>query len=101
MKRSVCVFTCSSTKKIHPEVVYSLDTDSSWSAIIHFTARRGQPSTIWSDIGTNFVGAQNELKQFASFWQNIEVLERLHQKIIIWEFNPAAASHSDFLQSES
>ena len=69
LKRWVCVLTCLSTRAINLEMVYSLDTDSCLSAVLRFIARRGHPLTIWSDSGTNFVGANNELKQFASMWQ--------------------------------
>ena len=88
-----CVFTCLSTRAIHLEMVYSLDTDSRLSAVLRFIARRGHPSTIWSDNGTNFVGANNELKQFVSMWQNDDFQEKLRQKKIVWKFNPAAAPH--------
>ena len=90
-KRWVCVFTCLSTRAIHLEMVYSLDTDSCRSAVSLFFARRGHPSTIWSHNGTNFVVANNELKQFASMWQNDDFQEKLRQKKIVWNFNPAAA----------
>ena len=93
LKRWVCVFTCLSTRAIHLEMVYSLDTDSCLSAVIRFIARRGQPSTIWCDNGTNFVGANNELKHFAAMWQNRDFQEKLQQKKIVWKFNPAAAPH--------
>ena len=93
LKRWVCVFTCLSTRAIHLEMVYSLDTDSCLSAVLRFIARRGHPSTIWSDNGTNFVGANNELKQFASMWQSSDFQEKLQQKKIVWKFNPAAAPH--------
>ena len=93
LKRWVCVFTCLSTRAIHLEMVYSLDTDSCVSAVLRFIARRGHPLTIWSDNGTNFVGANNELKQFASMWQNNYFQEKLRQKKIVWKFNPAAAPH--------
>ena len=52
-KRWVCVFTCLSTRAIHLEMVYSLDTDSCRSAVSLFIARRGHPSTIWSHNGTS------------------------------------------------
>ena len=93
LKRWVCVFTCLSTRAIHLEMVYSLDTDSCLNAVLRFIARRGHPSTIWSDNGTNSVGANNELKQFAPMWQNSDFQEKLQQKKIVWKFNPAAASH--------
>ena len=75
------------------EMVFSLDTDSCLSAVIRFITRRGHPLTIWSDNGTNFVGANNELKQFASMWQYNYFQEKLRQKKIVWKFNPAAAPH--------
>ena len=62
LKRWVCVFTCLSTRAIHLEMVCLLDTVSCLSAVIRFIARRGHPSTIWSDNGTNFVGANNVAK---------------------------------------
>ena len=74
-------------------MVYSLDTDSCLSALTRFFARRGRPSTIWSDNGTNFVGANNELNQFTSLWQTSDFQDKLRQKKIVWKFNPAAAPH--------
>lgn len=62
VKRWVCLFTCLSVRAVHLEVVPSLDTQSCLDAIHRFIARRGQPSTIISDNGTNFIGEANELK---------------------------------------
>ena len=78
---------------LHLEMVYSLDTDSCLRAVTRFIARRCHPLTIWSDNGTNCVGANNELKQFASMWQNSDFQEKLYQRKIVWKFNPAAAPH--------
>ena len=93
LKRWVCVFTCLSTRAIHLEIVFSIDTDSCLSAAIRFNARRGHPLTISSDNGKNFVGAINELKQFASMWQNSDFQEKLQHKNSVWIFNPAAAPY--------
>ena len=46
----------------------SLDTESCLAALTRFIARRGYPSTIISDNGTNFVGAANGLKAFMNEW---------------------------------
>ena len=91
MKRWACVFTCLSVKAIHLKMVYSQDTDSCLSALTRVIARRGHPWKIWSDIGTNFVGANNDLKQFTSMWQTSDFQEQLPQKKIVCKFNPAAA----------
>ena len=77
----------------HLEMVYSLDTDSCLSAFIPFIATRGHPLRIWSDKDTNFVGTNNELKLFASMWQNNDFQEKLRQKKIVWNINPAAVPH--------
>ena len=89
----MCVFTCLSTRAIHLEVMYLLGTDSCLNAVTQFIARRGHPSTISSDNGTNFVDANNELKQFASMSQNCDFQETLRQKKIFWIFNHAAMTH--------
>ena len=42
---------------------YSLDTDAFINAFVRMTARRGTPSYVLSDNGTNFVGAEKEMYQ--------------------------------------
>ena len=51
------------TRAIHLEVAFGLDTDSFLNALSRFTSRRGTPSKITSDNGTNFVGVVNEIKE--------------------------------------
>lgn len=62
VKRYGCIFTCLTTRAIHIEVSQSLETDSFINALQRFTARRGEPVEIRSDNGTNFTGAQLELR---------------------------------------
>ena len=50
-------------KSVHLELVSDLTTDTFIAALHRFIARRGYPSLIWSNHGTNFVGATRELKQ--------------------------------------
>lgn len=54
---------CMSIKKIHLEVVSDLTSDGFIVALRRFVARRGLPEHIYSDNGTNFVGANNQLKE--------------------------------------
>jgi hypothetical protein len=59
----ICVFVCMTTKAIHLELVTGLTSEAFLSALRRFTARRGNPKDIYSDNGTNFVGAQRILNQ--------------------------------------
>jgi len=74
VKRLGCLFTCLSSRCVHLEMAYSLDTSSFISALDRFQNRRGVPASSHSDNGTNFVGAQRELA---------ECLQNLNQNAIL------------------
>lgn len=61
LKHYAAFFVCFSTRAVHIESVSDLSTNSFIDALKRFVARRGVPNTIWSDNGTNFVGARNLL----------------------------------------
>ena len=96
LKRYAALFTCFSSRAVHIEITNTIDADSFIMALRRFLARRGSVRSIWSDNGTNFVGANNELKK--------ALKEMDHQKIknylqgnstdwILWHKNPPGASH--------
>ena len=91
-KRWCCLFTCLTMRAVHIEVVPKLDTDSCLNAITRFIARRGKPSTIISDNGTNFVGAEREFAGYVAAW-NKEGIKEHPERGIRWKFNPPAAPH--------
>ena len=70
-KRYGCLFTCLVTRAVHLEVARSLETDSFINALRRLIARRGSRSDIYSDNGTNFVGAHRELKQSLEQWKPV------------------------------
>lgn len=62
-KRYVALFTCLTTRAVHLEIAGSLSTDSAILALRRFIARRGSPTEIYSDNGTNLRGADRELRE--------------------------------------
>ena len=91
-KRWGFLFTCLTTRAVHIEVVPSLDTSSCVMGVERFIARRGTPTTIMSDNGTNFVGAQKELLACIESWNKLATAVFV-QKGIKWKFNPPSAPH--------
>ena len=58
-----------------------------------FVSRRVAPAIIWSDNGTNFVGAEKELRENIDKWNAINIAVELAHKGIKWRFNPPSAPH--------
>ncbi|XP_076660396.1 uncharacterized protein LOC143363742 [Halictus rubicundus] len=81
-------------RAVHLEVVGDLTTDAFLSALKRFIARRGICSNIYSDNGTNFVGANNELNELHRVLREDERVNRfVSDKKISWHFMPALSPH--------
>ncbi|CAH8518996.1 unnamed protein product [Schistosoma guineensis] len=92
-KRYGCLFTCLQTRAVHLEVAFNLSTDAFIMALIRFIGRRGTPNEIYSDNGTNFVGATSELRANMSVWNKHRINDLTVSKGIRWHFNPPLTSH--------
>ena len=93
-KRYPCLFTCLVTRAVHLEMLYSLDTDSFINAFTRMMSRRGMPTYVISDNGSNFVGADRELLDLVeSFDQDRIIHESTKHHSINWKFNPPSNSH--------
>ena len=66
LKRYLCLFTCQATRAVHLEVAFGLDADLFLNAFYRMASRRGLPEEMYSDNGTNFKGADKELKSLIS-----------------------------------
>lgn len=93
VKRYGVIFTCLTIHAIHIEVAESLSTDSFINALRRFIARRGQVKSIRCDRGTNFIGAERELKESVNTWNQATISETLLHRNIDWIFNTPHASH--------
>lgn len=87
-KRYVALYTCLFTRAIHLEVIGSLSSDSALLSFKRFIARRGSPAVIYSDNGTNFVGA-NRVPQ-SLHGDDVKEFATNHQ--IKWRFIPPSSS---------
>ena len=97
IKAYVCLFVSLTIKAVHLELVSDLSTDAFIAALRRFISRRGKPSLIWSDHGTNFIGAVRELKEFITFFQNQQtqgvISEFCSMQTITWSFIPERTPH--------
>lgn len=92
LKIYIAVFVCFTVKAIHLEVVTELSTNAFMSAFDRFVARRGLPSDIYSDCGTNFVGANKQLHALINSPEG-QVAVANGRPICEWHFNPPGAPH--------
>jgi len=97
VKAYICVFISLSIKAVHLELVTDLTSEAFIACLKRFIARRGLPSLIWSDNGTNFVGAKRELKELYQFLQTQATQESINHYLsdqkITWKFIPQHAPH--------
>ena len=84
-------------KAVHLELVSDLTTDAFIACLCCFIARRGKPTLIWSDHGTNFVGAAREIKEFLEYLQCQKTQRAISEfcsvQNIEWKFTPERAPH--------
>ncbi len=91
-KRWGILFKCLTTRAVHIDLLSSLDTDSFLMALRRFTSRRGKPSELLSDQGTNFKGGERELQEsFKSLCPTLQT--ELAKQQIQFRFNPPSSPH--------
>jgi len=97
IKEYIAIFVCFVTKAVHIEVVTSLTTEAFLAALRHFIARRGKPRTIYSDNGTNFQGAANELHEIYKMLQSTSQMAMVQDFLATegcdWKFIPPHGPH--------
>lgn len=95
VKGYIAVFVCLATKNLHLELVSDLTTEAFIAALERFINRRGLVRKMFSDNGTNFVGASKELRQlfvqFLSETHRQMVNDMLLTREIEWQYIPPRA----------
>ena len=97
LKAYIGVFVSFTIKAVHLELISDLTSASFIACLRRFIARRGKPHTIWSDHGSNFVGAQGELMELAAFLDEQqkkgEISDFCSSQMIQWTYIPEWAPH--------
>ncbi|KAL0860883.1 hypothetical protein ABMA27_009420 [Loxostege sticticalis] len=96
IKAYIAIFICTVTKAIHLELVSELSTNAFIAAFKRFTSRRGYCSNLYSDCGTNFVGANFELSRMLNRSKAslpVELRELLASDGTEWSFIPPGSAH--------
>ena len=92
VKCYLAVFICFFTKGVHLELVSSLTSEAFLAALKRFISRRPKCKVMYSDHGSNFVGARNELKELHQFLSSQPVSNKIERQLadqcITWKFIP-------------
>lgn len=86
-KRWVALFTCLTTRAVHLELAADLSTDACILCIRNFFNLRGLPIRIRSDNGTNFIGADQIIRDMTSILDHNDVRTEMASKGVEWIFN--------------
>ncbi|XP_073670542.1 uncharacterized protein [Paramisgurnus dabryanus] len=92
------VFCCMASRAIHTEVVSDMSSEGFLLAYQRFTSLRGHPKKLWSDPGTNFVGARPALEKLYKFLNQlnkseIEDTAAKHGTEWSWKIHPGDSPH--------
>lgn len=96
-KGYIAIFVCFATKAVHIEAVSKLSTKAFLAAMRRFVARRGHCGHMYSDNGTNFIGAVNEMRNWYQKISSSEHNDRVANFLSLggtqWHFNPPGSPH--------
>jgi len=92
------VYCCMASRAVHADLVDDQSSESFLQAYSRFTALRAHPRKLWSDRGSNFVGAKpalRELHRHLTCLQkaSVENMAARNGTEWQWDFHPADAPH--------
>lgn len=96
MKRYGVLFTCMACRAVHLETACLLDTSSFINSLRRFISIRGPIRQLRCDRGTNFVGAENELRDAVKELDDQQLKRYITNEgcdFITFKMNVPSASH--------
>lgn len=94
VKAYICVFVSLAVKAVHLEAASVLTSEAFIAALHQLITRRGCPSLIWSNHGTNSVGANRNLKTMYEFLLKLRTISDVCSNFgVEWRFIPECSLH--------
>jgi len=91
------LFVCFSTRAIHIELCTDLASETFTAALTRFCSRRGTPAVLYSDNGSNFIGARREIEEVRSMLSSRATQQKVSYiattKNMDWKLIPPRAPH--------
>lgn len=92
------VYCCMASRAVHADLVDDQSSESFLQAYSRFAALRGHPKKLWSDRGSNFVGARPALRELH---RHLACLKKASVENMVakngtqwqWDFHPADSPH--------
>lgn len=94
MKNYGVIFTCLNTRAVHIDLATDCSTEEFLQVLRRFVSFRGCPSLILSDNGTQFIGAERQIKEMLNNWTE-SVKEFCGLNGITWKFTTPSAPHQN------
>ena len=89
------IFTCLNTRAVHLELAVDYSTMEFIQVLRRFFAVRGQPRFMISDNGSQFVGAERELKEMVSGRDTEELRQFSAERGMQWKFITPESPHQN------
>ena len=95
MKHYGVIFTCLNTRAVHLELAVDYSTMEFIQVLRRFFAVRGQPRLMIGDNGSQFVGAERELKEMIRRWDTEQLREFSAEQGVEWKFITPESPHQN------
>ena len=89
------IFSCLNTRAVHLELAVDLTTMEFMQVLRRFFALRGVPSMMMSDNGTQFIGAERQLREMIEGLDKEKLREYSAEKGMTWQFSTPGAPHQN------